>query len=357
MIGARAGNPSRSDYPSRMRALSFTPSLPRRAVLAGAAALLAGRIAPAATDGFAAVADRARGFDQLNALVVARDGTTIFAEAFRGPALNRPVNVKSVSKTLVASVTGAALDRGVVPSLGATLGEVAPGLIPDGADPRVAAITLENLVTMQAGLGRTSGANYGAWVESRDWVAYALSQPFEDQPGGRMLYSTGSFHVLGAALAEASGRSLLAMTRDWIGDPLGIEVPGWTRDPQGYYLGGNEMALSPMALLRFGEMTRQVGRWDGAQVLSADWIAASLTPRTRSPYSGLRYGYGWFLGRADGTDLALARGYGGQVVAIAPDRGVTLVITSDPTRPARSEGYFGDLMALIDEAILPAARG
>ncbi|MBL9059895.1 MAG: serine hydrolase, partial [Mangrovicoccus sp.] len=158
-------------------------------------------------------------------------------------------------------------------------------------------------------------------------------------------------------LAEASGQSLLAMTRDWIGDPLGIEVPAWTRDPQGYYLGGNEMALSPYALLAFGEMARRHGRAGERQVLSAGWMRASLTPRTRSPFSGLAYGYGWFLGRADGTDIALARGYGGQIVAIAPDRGVSIVITSDPTRPARSEGYFGELMALIDGAVLPAARG
>ena len=43
---------------------------------------IAGLVTPA--DAFAAVADRARGMDQLNALVVARDGETVFAEAFRG---------------------------------------------------------------------------------------------------------------------------------------------------------------------------------------------------------------------------------------------------------------------------------
>ena len=47
----------------------------------------------------------------------------------------------------------------------------------------------------------------------------------------------------------------------------------------------------------------------------------------------------------------------GRVVAIAPRRGVSIVITSDPTRPARSEGYFGELTALIGDAVLPAARG
>jgi CubicO group peptidase (beta-lactamase class C family) len=327
--------------------------LTRRGLLAAGAAALAWP-ARGAT-GFDGVAEAAAALDQMHALVVAHRGEVVLAERFRGPALDRPANVKSVSKTLVAAVLGAAIDRGVVPGVEARLSEVAPALIPAGADPRVGGLTLAQLVTMQAGLERTSGANYGGWVSSRNWVADALSRPFVTEPGQGMLYSTGSFHILGAALARASGESLLALTRDWIGRPLGIEVPAWTRDPQGFYLGGNEMALSPMAMLRFAEMVRQGGMHDGVQVLGAEWVAASLLPRTRSPFSGLDYGYGWFIGRMDGVRVALARGYGGQVIAVAPERALSVAITSDPTRPARTQGYFGDLLALLEGTILPAA--
>jgi hypothetical protein len=44
------------------------------------------------------------------------------------------------------------------------------------------------------------------------------------------------------------------------------------------------------------------------------------------------------------------------VICVMPDLELTIAITSDPTRPARSGGYFGDLMALIETSILPAAR-
>ena len=210
-------------------------------------------------------------------------------------------------------------------------------------------------MTLRAGLEPTSGPRYGAWVSSRDWVGFALERPMVASPGGRMLYSTGSSHVLGAALAEATGESLLAQARERLGRPLGIEIPSWARDPQGYYLGGNEMALSPLGLVAFGEMVRNGGVHEGAAVLGADWVAASLRPRTRSPFSGLDYGYGWFLGRAGGRRFALARGYGGQVLCIVPELALTVAITSDPTQPARSEGYFGDLMALIGGTLLPEA--
>ena len=320
--------------------------LSRRALLA-APALIAAPAGLRAASAYGGALDLARSFDQLRCLVVARGGEVVVEEVVSGPPADRPVNVKSVSKTIVAALLGAAVDRGDVPRVEATLHEVAPRLVPAEADPRVADLTLEDLVTMRAGLERTSGANYGGWVASRDWVADALRRPFVAEPGGRMLYSTGSFHVLGAALAEATGESLLAQARARLGDPLGIEIPPWTRDPQGYYLGGNQMALSPHAMLRFGEMVRQGGRWDGVQVLSEDWLAASFEPRTFSPWSGLGYGYGWFIGRVAGGPLAIARGYGGQVIAVAPGAETTIAITSDPTRPARSGGYFGDLMQLI----------
>lgn len=323
--------------------------LTRRHLLAAGAAGLAGAGAGAVPDRFARALDTARGFEQLRCLTVAHRGETVVEEVLRGPSAGTPVNVKSVSKTIVAALLGAAIDRGEVPSPEATLAQVAPRLIPASADPLVGEITLGQLAALQAGLDRTSGPNYGAWVSSPNWVADALSRPFVGAPGGRMLYSTGSTHVLGAALAVAIGESLLAQARVRLGRPLRIEIPPWTRDPQGYYLGGNQMALSPRAMLRFGEMVRQRGAWEGTQVLSESWIDASFRPRTRSPWSGLAYGYGWFLGRAAGGPLAIARGYGGQVIAVAPSAEVTVAITSDPNRPARSRGYFGALMDLVDE--------
>lgn len=283
-------------------------------------------------------------------------GREVVAEVFRGPAIGRVVQIKSVSKTLVAALTGAALDRGEIPSMDATIADLAPNLIPSGADPRVGAITMENLITMQAGLERTSGGNYGDWIASGNWVADALSRPMLREPGTGMQYSTGSYHILGAVLSEVSGESLLSLARTRLGQPLGIEIPAWTRDPQGRYLGGNEMALSLRDMVRFGELYRLNGQWNGKQILSPDWVRTSLQPRTRSQFSGLAYGYGWFLGSTGGNAYALARGYGGQVICIAPSLKLTIAITSDPTRPARSGGYFGDLMGLIENTIIPTAR-
>jgi CubicO group peptidase (beta-lactamase class C family) len=77
-------------------------------------------------------------------------------------------------------------------------------------DAARAAITVEDLLTMRSGLETTSSRNYGRWVASANWVRFVLQQPMEDVPGGRMIYSTGSSHVLSAILTRATRSSTLA---------------------------------------------------------------------------------------------------------------------------------------------------
>ncbi len=162
------------------------PLLTRRAFTVTAAAALAApalhaQPAPRSARSLAA----ARELGQLHSLCIAQNGQTVLAEAIRGPSPDQAVNVKSVSKTLVASLTGSVIGTGALPGVEARLGEVAPGLIPSGADPRVADLTVADLLTMQTGLERTSGPNYGAWVSSRDWVADALARPMVGPAGER----------------------------------------------------------------------------------------------------------------------------------------------------------------------------
>lgn len=321
----------------------------RSFVMSAGAAIAAPSLARAQSTGLDAAVSS---LSQLHSLQVQQGAEVIYATAPRGGGLDRPANIKSCSKSIVALLLGSAIDRGDIASVDATLAQVAPDILPPNATDGAAEITMEDLVTLRAGLERTSGGNYGAWVSSRNWLADALTRPMVAEPGGRMLYSTGSTHILGAALTEATGQSLLALARERLGRPMGIEIPPWTRDPQGYYMGGNEMALRPRDMLKIAVMVRDKGAFEGTQVISENWIAASVKPRARSPWSGLAYGYGWFL---SDSGYILGRGYGGQIIAAHPERDLAVSITSDPMQPARSEGYFGDLMRLLEGPIFSVA--
>ncbi len=298
--------------------------------------------------------DRAAGIDQLHSLSVAVAGERVLAEAFRGPKLTTPVNVKSVSKTLLATLALIAIDKGFLPGPDAPmlplLGRYAPQSVAPGAE----GITVGHLMSMQSGLVRTSGGAYGDWVTSPNWIHYILTRPLVARPGQRMSYSTGDFHLLSAVLTAVTGQSTHSLARDWLAAPLGIAIPPWTRDPQGVFMGGNNMAISAEAMVRFGEMARAGGLYLGQRVVSSTLQTAAWTARGRSPFSGDAYGYGWFLAKFGWDDVYYARGYGGQMIYVVPSRQTVVAITSDPSRPARRTGHGGVLNQLVARDILPA---
>jgi len=301
------------------------------------------------------IADRAGALTRLNTLIVARNGSIVLERGYRGAQLDAPVNIKSASKVIVSALVGRAIDEGLIASVGASIRPLLAKRLPGDANPRLGEISVEDLLTMRAGLERTSGPNYGRWIASRDWVGYIVSRPFVDEPGGRMLYSTGSSHLLSAILTDASRRSTLQLAQRWLGEPLGIRFAGWDRDPQGVYLGGNNMAMSPRALFAFGDMMRAGGvNARGERVLSEAWIKASWTPRTQSQFTGDAYGYGWFIADAAGHPVYYAWGYGGQLLYVVPTLGLTVVMTSDPNQPSGSDGYLQQLHTLFEQDIVGA---
>lgn len=295
-------------------------------------------------------------FNSLYTLQVAQSGELILAESFNGARLDQPANIKSASKSLMSALVGIAIERGVIEGTDQLIAPLLSDQLPADPDPRLQQITIGHLLSMQAGLERTSGRNYGNWVSSSNWVQNALARPFDAEPGGRMQYSTGSTHLLSAILTREAGRPTDELANDWLA-PAGIRVVSWLRDPQGIPLGGNQLSMTPASLLAFGELYRRGGRAaDGTQVVPADWIDASWQRYTRSRYTGDGYGYGWFLRDFDGYAGYYGWGYGGQMVYVLPELELTIAITSNPNTPAGRSGYRGQLHRLVEREIVPLAE-
>ncbi|AKS40696.1 serine hydrolase domain-containing protein [Wenzhouxiangella marina] len=296
------------------------------------------------------IVEAAEELDRLHALIVLQDGVVVLEHVQGGPGLDRPANLKSVSKTVMSTLVGMAIERGLIEGVDQSLAELLGERFPAAATPGAEGITVDHALSLRAGLASTSGRNYGRWVQSEDWVAHVLTRPMSDRPGGRMIYSTGPTHLLSAVLAEVSGRSTEALARDWLGQ-LGIRLGYWPSDPQGIAFGGNDMHISPRDLARLGEWYRLGGELDGRRGLNRDWIDASWQPRGTSPWSGDDYGYGWFVTELAGQTAYYGRGYGGQALFVLPDAAMTVVITSDPNPPSPGGRYFGRLKRLVEVAV------
>ena len=299
-----------------------------------------------------AVLGRAADLEPLKVVMVSRKGETIAREAFNGSGLNASTNIKSASKSIISCLVGIAIDRNLLEGPDQKIASILKADLPRDADPRLADVTIGNLLSMQAGLSRMSGPNYGRWVASSNWVRFALSEPFDGEPGGQMLYSTASTHLLSAILTRVGKRPTLALARDWLEPVDGFRIGAWERDPQGIYLGGNQMAMTAASLLAFGDLYRNGGKTkSGRQVVSQNWIDQSWTPRTNSRFSGDGYGYGWFLRQIGGQDVKFGWGYGGQMVYVVPALDMTVVLTSKESRPSARNGYRDQLHDLLAEII------
>ncbi len=300
----------------------------------------------------AEVLDEAAAIEALETVVVAVDGRTLAERGYNGHSPADPTNIKSASKAVVSALVGIAIDRGLLAGTDQRIAPLLADRLPEDPDPRLSRVTIGHLLSMQAGLQPVSGPEYGSWVASRDWVRDALRRPFVAEPGGRMLYSTGSSHLLSAILTKLGGRPTLALARDWLAPLDGFRIASWDRDPQGIHFGGNQMAMSPRSLLAFGELYRRGGRTaDGRQLLPQTWVDRSFAPRTTSRWTGDGYGYGWFLRRIAGREVHYAWGYGGQMLYLVPSLDLTVVMTSDETRPSARTGHRDRLHGLLGEII------
>jgi CubicO group peptidase (beta-lactamase class C family) len=291
----------------------------------------------------------------LRSLVVSRRGQVI-AEYYAGGA--RPgalANVKSASKSIISTLVGIAIDRGLVPGVKEPIATYFPELRKD-PDRRKQAITVEDLLTMRSGLESTSGGNYGPWVRSANWVRYTLRQPIVSAPGTSMEYSTGSSHLLSAILTQVARTSTWQFAQDALATPLGFRLARWPRDPQGIYFGGNEMLLTPRQMAAIGELFLNRGRVGSRQIVAAAWVDTSCIPRTTSVWDGdRRYGYGWWIQDFEGATACFAWGYGGQYIFVFRELDLVVVATSSTAVSEERRGHRRRLFDLIEAHVLRPA--
>jgi CubicO group peptidase (beta-lactamase class C family) len=301
---------------------------------------------------FDSIVAEAESMPRLHSLLISRRGELVLERYFNGRDADDVANVKSVSKSIVSALVGIAIARGAIPGVDATLGDYFQAQLV--GEPDKARITIGDLLTMRAGLETTSNRNYGAWVLSDDWVAYALGQPQLRPPGTDMTYSTGNTHLLSAILTRATERSTLSFAQEVLAGPLGFDLAQWPRDPQGIYFGGNDMELTPRQMLAFGELYLNDGKADGRQVVPAEWVDESLQRRTRSPRGeGRYYGYGWWSRDMAGYQVPYAWGYGGQFILLVPDLDVAIVTTSASTPGADRRAHTRGLYDFVEDDIIP----
>jgi len=94
---------------------------------------------------------------------------------------------------------------------------------------------------------------------------------------------------------------------------------------------GGGLELRSRDLLKLGQLYLNGGRWEGRQVISADWVRKSLSPHANARQD-TDYGYLWWLQTFDVNGRKLKTygmyGTGGNKLFVLPEDGVVVVITT-----------------------------
>lgn len=260
---------------------------------------------------------KAAGLD-LQGLMLHRHGQVV-AEGWSWPVdPNEPRVLHSVAKSFTACAIGLALDEGLL-KLDDRLVEFFPEFVPAAADPRLADMTVEHLLSMRTGHAANTSGSVWRGIET-SWIAEFFKIPLAYAPGTTYVYTSAASYMLSALINKVSGQTLHAYLKPRLFVPLDIHNESWDIGPDGVNPGGNGLKAPTSAMLKLAVLHAQGGMWNGQQILPAAWVAAATRPQGGSDS---RYGYHWMMKPAQAFS---AVGVFVQMAMVFREYGATLVV-------------------------------
>jgi CubicO group peptidase (beta-lactamase class C family) len=249
------------------------------------------------------------------------------------------VNIHSVTKSFTSALVGIALEEGCISNLDQKMMAYFPELQNQVKDTRKNEITIQQLLQMRAGY---------PWEESTPKLLDLLFTGFHNDtlvnvplvrnPGTKAEYSNLSSHILGLIVARACDTDLNTFAQEHLFDPLGIAPKFWQKDWDGNYLGFSDLYISSYEMAKFGLMYLNEGKYNGRQIVPAEWVNESLQPysqrmwkhRVGPNWRANEYGYQWWSIKAGNYRYNLAWGHGGQQIVLVKDLDMVIVLLADP---------------------------
>jgi CubicO group peptidase (beta-lactamase class C family) len=299
--------------------------------------------------------DSGAGLSALRAVAVARDGQLVTERFYGGASPNALFRINSATKSVISILTGIALTQGKLRSVSQTLGELLPEAAAAHPDSAATAVTLRQVLTGTTGLAYDWTKQFKALSVSPDPVHYAFALARDTQAGGTWSYNDAAIGLLTPVLERAYGMQLIEVARLNLFRPLGIDEFEWQRDLAGRALAYGGLRLQVRDMLKIAWMMADGGRWQGAQVVPADWVVDSTRRQVggawpNPPIDDSGYGYLWFTGTYKDLPVAWAWGYGAQFALFAPSLRlavVTLATEPPPQQLAMQNRGVASLIARL----------
>lgn len=234
--------------------------------------------------------DKERRGVRTDGVLVLHRGEVVYERYAPGWSAERPHLAWPVSKSLMATLAGLAVQQGRLREEDSVCQHLS------GLPEAACAIRVEHLLAFSSGLTwretyegespTTSSVLAMLYGEGQaDMARFVLSHPPAHPPGTAFQYSSGDSNalsaVVGAALSPVGGDrwpfTLLL-------DRLGVQGAAFERDGAGTYVGSSYLWARPRDMARLGWLWLQDGCWGPDRLLPEGWMAwaAQVNPAQRA---------------------------------------------------------------------------
>jgi len=306
--------------------------------------------------------------ETIYSVLVIKNGYLISEGYFNDGSIEQLSARHSATKSYTSALVGIAMEQGCLSSLAQKMMDFFPEFASQvhASDPRKEQITIRHLLQMRAGYPYDSTDYYGDILYLSGnwrWLPHLVDFPLVSDPGTEMQYSSMTSHLLGVIVQRACDTDLKSFAQEHLFEPTGAELGNWTRDLDNYNWGWGEIYVTARDMAKFGLLYSNDGKFNGEQVIPADWVHDSLqvysedawiTKKLGKYFKDNGYGYQWWSASVGDHDFNFAWGHGGQLIVLLDELDVIIVTTASPLNeipPADGWKYEVTVIDLVGEFI------
>lgn len=294
-------------------------------------------------------------YANMGAICVTVNDKVEYENYFNGCRKDSSFHIFSVTKSIMATLIGIAIDQGAIKSVDEKLITFFPEMKRVKANSRINTITLKDLLTMRIAYKQIE---FETFFGKNDWAKAAIHAM-------DLTKNLDSFYyapligpdILSKILSIATKKNVLSYANEYLFSPLGIKVEhsicfqskeeqlmwyqmknpkGWVCDKEGTYTAGWGLNLTVADLAKIGRLYLKKGIWNQRQVVSSQWLHEVKKQQNFCAEWNLSYGYLWWI-IDEKEHIYAAMGDGGNTLYINEKKNLVVAIASflDPAAKDR----------------------
>src|SRR5262249_33982959 len=263
-------------------------------------------------------------------LLILKDDKLVFERYWRGNTAATPWTAWSVSKSFTSALVGIAIHEGSIASIEDPVTKYVPELRGSAYD----GVRIKDVLQMSSGASWSEDYSDSDSDVNRFGRTFALGGSLdafvstlkrEHPPGTFNRYNSMDAQVLGMILRRVTRTSEADYLQEKLWLPLGMEYDAfWVTDDEDVEFAAGGLSATLRDLAKLGRLYLDGGRWNGTEVLPADWVHVSVTPdaphlmpgKRASADSAWGYGFQWWV--PDNSGAFSAVGIYNQFVYVNP---------------------------------------